>query len=242
MRSSTAYLAGAGTVVIAIAAGLGGGLVIADIMSPHAKQELSKVERRVSPEPSVPATRDPLVPVPYLAATQAASSGPVVVSPAPSEAANSSQPTAQAPAASTPAAPAPTITALNDQAAQPPDMAKDISKDISKDNSEDSAKPETPNPRSSAVQPVTLREQSAPDDADAKARDADMKRAERKKAERRQQWSDRRRTPANRDQELRDVEQQVRASTEARAYDARSYEERPVRVEAPQIRLFGGDD
>jgi hypothetical protein len=41
MRSSTAYLAGAGTV--AVVAGLGGGLVIADIMSPHAKQELTKL-------------------------------------------------------------------------------------------------------------------------------------------------------------------------------------------------------
>jgi hypothetical protein len=35
MRSSVAYFAGVGTVVGAIAAGLGGGLVIANIVSPH---------------------------------------------------------------------------------------------------------------------------------------------------------------------------------------------------------------
>ena len=81
MRASMAYFAGAGTVVIAIAAGVGGGLTIANIMSPSApKQEMSKFERRTSPEAS-PSTADPLVPVPYLAATQAASHGPVTVSP-----------------------------------------------------------------------------------------------------------------------------------------------------------------
>ena len=47
MRTSMAYFAGAGTVVIAIAAGLGGGLTIANIVSPHASnQEMSKLEQR----------------------------------------------------------------------------------------------------------------------------------------------------------------------------------------------------
>src|SRR5712691_9902647 len=83
MRTSMAYLAGAGTVVITMAAGIGGGLVIGNIMSPQApKQELSKLERRGATE-TPPSTKDPLVPVPYLAATQAASNSPVVVSPSP---------------------------------------------------------------------------------------------------------------------------------------------------------------
>jgi hypothetical protein len=238
MRSSTAYLAGAGTVAIAIVAGLGGGLVIAEIMSPHApKQELSKIERRTSPEPSPPSTRDPLVPVPYLAATQAASNGPVVVSPAPqNDAGNSSREATQAPA----------VTASNDQAAQPSESSKpsETSKPSESSKSSESSKPSEAlaSKSSPAVQPAALREQSSPDDADAKARDADMKRAERKKAERRQQWTDRRRAQPTREQELRDVEQQVRANTETRDYDARNYDERPVRVESPQVRLFGWSD
>ena len=235
MRTSMAYLAGAGTVVIAIAAGLGGGLLIAEIVSPHApKQEMSKLERRASPEPSA-STRDPLVPVPYLAATQAASNGPVVVSPASRnaqpallEANNSSPPAAQ------PAAQTSDVTASNDQAAKSPDASKPESSKLeaSKLSEAPASKPSSP-----AVQPAALREQVAlPDDAYAKARDADMKRAERRKSERRQQWADRRRTQQSREQELRDVEERVRAETEPRDDD-----ERPVRVEYPQVRLFGAE-
>ena len=235
MRTSMAYLAGAGTVVIAITAGLGGGLLIAEIMSPHApKQEMSKLERRASPEPSA-STRDPLVPVPYLAATQAASNGPVVVSPASRnaqpallEANNSSPPAAQ------PAAQTSDVTASNDQAAKSPDASKPESSKLeaSKLSEAPASKPSSP-----AVQPAALREQvSSPDDAYAKARDADMKRAERHKSERRQQWADRRRTQQSREQELRDVEERVRAETEPRDDD-----ERPVRVEYPQVRLFGAE-
>ena len=235
MRTSMAYLAGAGTVVIAITAGLGGGLLIAEIMSPHApKQEMSKLERRASPEPSA-STRDPLVPVPYLAATQAASNGPVVVSPASRnaqpallEANNSSPPAAQ------PAAQTSDVTASNDQAAKSPDASKPESSKLeaSKLSEAPASKPSSP-----AVQPAALREQVAsPDDAYAKARDADMKRAERRKSERRQQWADRRRTQQSREQELRDVEERVRAETEPRDDD-----ERPVRVEYPQVRLFGAE-
>ncbi len=245
MRTSMAYLAGAGTVVIAITAGLGGGLLIAEIMSPHApKQEMSKLERRASPEPSA-STRDPLVPVPYLAATQAASNGPVVVSPASRsaqpallEANNSSPPAAQ------PAAQTSDVTASNDQAAKSPDASKPEA------SKSEASKPETSKPEASklseapaskpsspAVQPAALREQVAlPDDAYAKARDTDMKRAERRKSERRQQWADRRRTQQSREQELRDVEERVRAETEPRDDD-----ERPVRVEYPQVRLFGAE-
>jgi len=235
MRTSMAYLAGAGTVVIAITAGLGGGLLIAEIMSPHApKQEMSKLERRASPEPSA-STRDPLVPVPYLAATQAASNGPVVVSPASRnaqpallEANNSSPPAAQ------PAAQTSDVTASNDQAAKSPDASKPESSKLeaSKLSEAPASKPSSP-----AVQPAALREQVAlPDDAYAKARDTDMKHAERRKSERRQQWADRRRTQQSREQELRDVEERVRAETEPRDDD-----ERPVRVEYPQVRLFGAE-
>ena len=46
MRASIAYFAGAGTVVAAIAVGLGGGLTIANIISPHLDKgiEVSRLE------------------------------------------------------------------------------------------------------------------------------------------------------------------------------------------------------
>src|SRR5712671_6811783 len=75
MRSATAYFVGAGTVIAAIAAGLGGGLLISDIVSPQqpkrGSNEVTRLERRISPEP-IPGTNGKLEPVPYLAASQVA--------------------------------------------------------------------------------------------------------------------------------------------------------------------------
>src|SRR5439155_23238486 len=53
MRVSTAYFAGAGTVVAAIVGGVGGGLLIADMISPKLPKgtETTRLERRMSPEP-----------------------------------------------------------------------------------------------------------------------------------------------------------------------------------------------
>ena len=50
MRISTAYFAGVGTVIVAVAAGLGGGYLAANIANPPA-QGVSKLERRMSAEP-----------------------------------------------------------------------------------------------------------------------------------------------------------------------------------------------
>ena len=51
MRVTTAFFAGIGTVVVAIAAGLGGGLLLGDIMSPqqpkHPGSEMTRLERRM---------------------------------------------------------------------------------------------------------------------------------------------------------------------------------------------------
>ena len=73
MRSSMAYFAGAGTVVVAIAGGLGGGVLISSIVSPHqSKQggtEMTRLERRISPEP-IQAMTGSSQPVPYLAESQ----------------------------------------------------------------------------------------------------------------------------------------------------------------------------
>ena len=46
MRASMAYLGGAGTVIVAIAMGLGGGLLMGNIMNPHEGREIGKVEQR----------------------------------------------------------------------------------------------------------------------------------------------------------------------------------------------------
>jgi hypothetical protein len=117
MRISTAYFAGAGTVIAAIVAGLGGGLLMANIVSPHPSRngtEMSRLEQRMSARP-IPVIAAPSEPVSYLAATQAAATNPIVVAapvenqpqptPPQTEPANTSQTTAQ-PAAQAARAPA----------------------------------------------------------------------------------------------------------------------------------------
>ena len=77
MRVSTAYFAGAGTVIAAIAVGLGGGLLIGDIMSPKTSgqgTEMTRLERHLSSQPIQAANRPP-EPVPYLATPQPSASG-----------------------------------------------------------------------------------------------------------------------------------------------------------------------
>ena len=192
MRTSTAYFVGAGTVVAAVVAGLGGGLLIANTVSPHSSKEMTKLERRMSSEP-IPVTNAASEPVSYLAATEAAATKPVVVAPAPdhvepqpvqqTEAVNNS-PAAAQPAEATEKHEAP--------AAQP------------------STSPQAPAPAAQSA----ARGRGPSPNAFARARDADGKRAsmEKRRSERRQQWAEKRRYP--RDQELRDVEQKVREETE----------------------------
>jgi len=185
MRASTAYFAGAGTIIVAIVAGLGGGLVIADIMgakSPKPGTEMTRLERRMSPEP-IKAAEAPPEPVPYLAAAQPSAPGAAVAAaPVPAqpqtEVANSApaQP-ADTPAAVQPASPAPQVAAAP------------------------------------AASPAAQEKAAAPEVAFAKARDADVRRAEEKRStERRQQWAERRRQ--RQQQELKAVEDKVREDTE----------------------------
>jgi hypothetical protein len=242
MRASTAFFAGVGTVAIAIGAGLGGGLTIANMMSPlEPKLAMGKAERRAAPE-LPPSTKDPLVPVPYLAATQASTTAALVVAPAerrspqPQTDAGNSSPQPSRPSETQAPRPSET-TASNEQASKPSDPPKPAA----------SAKPSdaaTSKPSAPSVQQVVTHEQaSAPDDTNAKSRDsdvkrdADLKRAERRKAERRQQWADRRRIQQGREQEPRDVESSVREDSELRV--DREESEQPVRIGFPQIRLFG---
>jgi hypothetical protein len=214
MRAATAYFAGAGTVIAAIVGGVGGGLLIADMISPKSPRqatEMTRLERRMSPEP-IPATATALEPVPYLSAPQPSAPGAAVAT-APVQA------QAQADAANsepTRAKPADTSTA-----AQPAAPAAQAAAPV-------------PQPAAPAAQPVAREQATAPGDAFAKARDTEVKRAEEKrKAERRQQWTERRRQ--RQQQELIVVEEKVRQETEPR----REFVSEPVKIEMPQIRLFG---
>ena len=91
MRSAMAYFAGAGTVIVAISAGLGGGMLISNIVSPNQPKqgstEMTRLERRMSPEP-IQAMNGSSQPVPYLAESQV----PAAVAEAPAQGA-SPQPT-----------------------------------------------------------------------------------------------------------------------------------------------------
>ncbi len=219
MRISTAYFAGAGTVVAAIVGGVGGGLLIADIVSPKSpKGEMTRLERRMSAEP-IQVSAAASQPGPYLAATQQATSGAVAVAPPQTQASSQIQ-------GQTPATPvqAELVTSNSSQpaAAQPTDKGA-------------TAQPAL-HASTSAMQPAAREETAAADDSVAKARDTDMKRAaEKRRAERRQQWADRRRHQQRQEQELQAVEERVREETLPR----REFLAEPVRIETRRLPLFG---
>jgi hypothetical protein len=186
MRASTAYFAGAGTVVAAIVGGVGGGLLIADMIHPKSPKqgtEMTRLERRMSPEP-IQAAPGPSEPVQYLAA-----------------------PLLSAPGAAVAAAPAQAQTeTVNSEStrAQPVNTSAATQREAP-----------APQPAAPAAQPVALEQTAAPEDAFAKARDADVRRAvEKRRVERRQQWAEKRRQ--RQQQELRAVEGKAREETEPR--------------------------
>ena len=106
MRTTTAYFAGVGTVVAAVTMGLGGGLLISNIVSPHEpKTEMSKLELRMSAKP-IAVSNAPSEPVPSVPSTpttpsaaNAAQAQPAAPAPpAETVVANSSPPSDAAPA------------------------------------------------------------------------------------------------------------------------------------------------
>jgi hypothetical protein len=220
MRTSTAYFAGVGTVVAAVAAGLGGGLLISNIVNPHApKIEMSKLELRMSEKP-IPATNASSEPAPSVAATTP-NTAPTPVQNRPQGEPVTTAPTQPpSPAAS----PAPTAAPVTQAAAS------------EKASSEQVKTPEAAKPRDAAD--VKSR------DADAR-REARRAAEEKRKAERRQLWTERRRP--RQDQELREVEERVREETEPRQVFSRQvlsrevFAEEPARQEMPRIRLFDLD-
>jgi len=214
MRASMAYFAGAGTVIAAIVGGVGGGLLIADMISPKSPKqaaELTRLERRMSPEP-IQAAAGPSEPVPYLVAPQ-----PSAPNPAPAAASAPTQAKTQADNSASTAAP-PVDTAAGSKAAVSP------------------AQPAAPTTQA-AVREQTATQTATAEEA-SKPRDADVRRTtERRRVDRRQQWAEKRRYQQRQDQELRAVEDRVREETEPR----REFAVEPVRIETPRIRLFGSE-
>ena len=222
MRISTAYFAGVGTVIMAVAAGLGGGYLAANITHPPT-QAVSKLERRMSAEPITVSTA-PVEPVPHVAATN----------PAFAQEQPQTQPQPQTEAAAPPANAAPSTSANNVRAEE--NTANNVA----------AVQPiQPPQPAKSAEQ--ADEKSAAPRDTFARARDADIKRAdaEKRRAERRQRWADKRRFQQPREQELEAVEEKVREATEPRRIrireEPRDMFAEPARIEAPHIRLFDQD-
>jgi hypothetical protein len=216
MRTSMAYLAGAGTVLAAIVGGVGGGLLIADIVSPQSPKqgtEMTLLERRMPPKP-VQAAAAPTEPLPYLAAA----------------------PLPSAPATSVAAAPAQPLAATETANASTPAQPADTSQTKKAESPAKQAEAPASQPATAAAQPVVHEQAAAPDDSLAKARGGEVRRAEgNRKFERRQQWTERRRYKPRQEQELIAVEGKVREETEPR----RELAAEPAGIEMPRIRLFG---
>jgi type IV secretory pathway VirB10-like protein len=239
MRAATAFFAGVGTVVAAIGAGLGGGLLLGDIMSPqqpkHQSSEVTRLEQRSSPQP-IPAMNGASQPVPYMAAPQVAATV--------GEASAQPQQQQQQPRQAQPQQQSQQQPQQTQQ--QQPQQAQPQVQQASTAQSAVAAAPPAANAEPSAAR-------AAPDDSFAKARDADIKRDgrradDRRKADRRQQWGDDRRQWDERRQQwvdkrkwrdrgnddLGDVEASVRDATEPRSFFGREqrYERREPSFES----------
>jgi len=235
-----AYFAGVGTVVAAVTVGLGGGLIISNVVSPREpRTEMSRLEQRMSSKPITAANAAPAASEPnaYLAATAPASSGPITV-PTPAQNKQSAEPTDSAqvqPQAAKAAAVPPVASAP--QAAAPVTQAATSEKI----NAEQARAPEAAFAKSRDSDFKSRDSEFKARDVDAKVRDADIRREarraaeEKRRAERRERWAERRRP--RQDRELRDVEDKVREETE----QPRAFAAEPVRLETPRIQLFGND-
>jgi hypothetical protein len=236
MRTSTAYFAGVGTVVVAVAAGLGGGYLAANIAHPPV-QTVSKLERRMSAEP-IAVAKAPAEAVTYAAAPAATNSAST-----PAQEQQQAQPQTQPPPQAEATAPP----------VNPPRAEEKPANNVA------AAQPVQSPPQPSKPAEQADEKTTAPRESYARAGDVDIKRAaaEKRRAERRQQWADKRRLKQPREPELDAVEDRVREVTEPRRIRIREESEprgffgeprrremfaEPVRSEMPRIRLFDQDD
>ena len=229
MRASTAYFVGAGTIVAAIAVGLGGGIVAGNIMNPVSPKQgpdTSKMAQRADAKPAT--TNAPSERLQYLTGSQAF--GAMVAAPAQAEAKSEEKSEAAKPDTQTTQANAAPPAQQPSQAAavEPPKPAP-------------ASPPQVAKP---AAQQASTEPSPSPDNAYAKARDSDVKRAtsERRRTERRERWAERRYYESREPRGMRDrtdwddVARNIREDA-----DAREVPSRP-RGGFPQIRLFGDDD
>ncbi|QDP23655.1 hypothetical protein [Bradyrhizobium cosmicum] len=230
MRASTAYFVGAGTIVAAIAIGLGGGIVAGNIMNPIAPKQgpdTGKMAQRAEVAAKPAMTNAPSERVQYIAGSQ--TFGAVIAAPAQArddagpEAKPETQTTqANAQPSAEPPAPQPSQAA----AVEPPKPAP-------------AAPPQNAKP---VVQQASTEPPSPPENAYAKARDSDVKRAasDRRRIDRRERWAERSRYESREQRGMRDrtdwddVARNVRADSDARDV--------PGRSRGPRIMLFGSDD
>ena len=205
----TAFFAGIGTVVVAIGAGLGGGLLLGDIMSPQQpKYQSSEVTRLEQRKFAAADHRD----------EQRLAAGAVSGEPAgrrrhrrAGAAAESGEP------------PQPQQTSRNNRSPNRPQFSR-LTRSLTDTNkaqpantsrSQQSNSPPPRNaPRRKTPSARARRHRREGTRADVKR---EMRRADdRRKAERRQQWAEKRRAKPRDDDELRDVEASVRQATEQR--------------------------
>ena len=237
MRASTAYFVGAGTIVAAIAIGLGGGIVAGNIMNPVSPKQgpdTSKIAQRADAKPAT--TEAPSERLQYLTGSQAF--GAMVAAPAQAEAKSDAKAESKPEAKSEAVKPDTQTTQANaEQPAQQPSQAVAV-------------EPPKPPPASPpqvakpAERQASTEPSSSSDNAYAKARDSDVKRAtsERRRTERRERWAERRHYDFREPRGMRDrtdwddVARNIREDA-----DAREVPSRP-RGGFPQIRLFGDDD
>jgi hypothetical protein len=228
-----------GTVIAAVAVGLGGGYLAANIANPPLA--VSKLERRMSSEP-ISVAAAPAQPAPRAIAS---ATSPAQVSLTQTQAPSSSDtaPPETAAAAKINASPLTNTIRAEEKPAGDAAVVQPVPPALP------SVKPTDPNPAERSVEKSPApRDASVSRDASAKARDADIKRAEaeKRRAERRQAWVERRKVPQR--EELDAVEERVREVTEPRRIRVvEEIEPRAIVVEqrsrgdVPRIRLFGLD-
>ena len=188
MRTSTAFFAGAGTIIMVVAGGLGGGLMIANTMNPKAPAaQMSKLERRASeaspsPSPSPGAVQAAMTPAVKDVPPQAAQDG--------AKAQSSDAPAAHAPAtkpAATEPSPAPSSQATQREAHD---------------------KPATPDAAFAKARDADLKTPGA----DTK------RNAQKRQTRHQFEWVERRRMPRQPEADPRDVEQAARDDGDVRSY------------------------
>jgi hypothetical protein len=227
MRASTAYFVGAGTIVAAIAIGLGGGIVAGNIMNPVAPKhgpDTGKMAQRAEAATAPAQSNAPSERVQYLAGSQAFGT----MTTAPAQVRGDAKPETK-----------PDDTQATQANAAPP---------APQPSQAAAVEPAKPAPPSQAAKPVEQQASTepppSPDNAYAKARDSDVKRAasERRRMDRRERWSERHRYDSRDPRDMRDrtdwddVARNIREDSHARDYAGRP------RGGFPQIRLFGPDD